>query len=160
MRRTLLLVLVAALSGTVGGFVAGWAATTVHQPGSAYFTDVSAASPHNQDIGYLYEAGVVKGLGGGTYGPALSVTREQMASYAARTAAEAYLLTMCSMDWNYFGGFFMGQTAYNEGRITYEEYVANTAAMAWATGAMSYQMDQLDPNAATAPLAATWQKYF
>ena len=160
MRRTVLLVLVAALSGAVGGFVAGWAATTVHQPGSAYFTDVSAASPHNQDIGYLYEAGVVKGLGGGTYGPALSVTREQMASYAARTAAEAYLLTMCSIDWNYFGGYASGYQAYQDGRMTYQQYLDNYAAMTWATDAMKYQLGQLDPYAATAPLAATWQEYF
>jgi len=157
MRKVLPMVL-AICFGFAGGLLGQ--ATANHYAGSHYFPDVSATSPHDQDIGYLYELGVVKGFPDGTYGPGLPVSRDQMASYVTRAAAETYLLTMSSVDWNFFGGYYIGYKAYTDGRITYAEYQANYAAMVWATDAMKYQLGQLSPTAMTAPLAATWLKYF
>jgi hypothetical protein len=103
---------------------------------------------------------VVSGYSDGTYRPTDVVTREQMASYVNRAVAAAYLLTMCSVDWNYANGEYSGYTAYTEGRITYAEYEANSAAMAWATDAAKSQYERIPATAQTAPLAATWLKYF
>jgi hypothetical protein len=159
MRRVLWCLLMV-LCGFLGGALFCWAQGAYHQPGSAYFSDVSASSPHDDDIGYLVEGGVVSGYSDGTYKPGDAVTREQMASYVNRVAGMTYLLTMCSVDWNYFGGYASGLQAYQAGRITYAEYQANLAAMAWATDAAKSQLGRIPPTARTAPLAATWLKYF
>lgn len=148
------------LCGFLGGALFCWAQGAYHQPGSAYFPDVSASSPHDDDIGYLVEGGMVSGYSDGTYKPGDAVTREQMAGYVNREAGVTYLLTMCSVDWNYFDGYASGHRAYLDGRITAQEYEANQAAMAWATDAAKDQFGEIPSTAQTAPLASTWLKYF
>lgn len=158
--KRLLWCLLMVLCGFLGGALFCWASGAFHQPGSVYFSDVATSSPHNEDVGYLYEGGIVKGISDDLYGPSLPVTREQMASFLGRTSAETYLLTMCSADWKFADGYFTGLRAYQEGRISYAEYQANSAAMQWATDAMKYQITQMNSDAVTAPLAQTWLKYF
>jgi len=119
-----------------------WAAMT-HQTGSAYFPDVSAASPHAHDIGYLYESGIVGGFPDGTYGPELPVTRQEMASYLSRTEAVLFVLTFMSIDHNILGGLYTGEQAYLDGRISWEDYQAATSALDWATSAANYQFDHM-----------------
>jgi hypothetical protein len=148
------------LCGFLGGAIFCWASGAYHQPGSAYFSDVQVSSPHNEDIGYLYEAGVAKGISATAYAPSLPVSRDQMASFLGRTSAEVYLLTMCSADWKFADGYFTGYRAYQEGRISYAQYQANFAAMQWATDAMRWEFSQMSPDAMTAPLAQTWLQYF
>ena len=112
-----------------------------HYPGSYYFPDCSSASPHDHDVGYLYESAIVSGFPEGTYGPGMAVTRQQMASYIIRSQAIAYSLTFMSVDWNFFGGYYTGYQAYQDGRITLEEYQAATRVMEWATAAVRAQFD-------------------
>ena len=57
-----------------------------HHPGSYYFTDVSTSSPHDDDIGTLYESGITHGVTATTYDPEGEVTRQQMASFLVRAA--------------------------------------------------------------------------
>jgi hypothetical protein len=114
-----------------------------HHPGSYYFTDCSSGSPHDDDIGYLYESGIVQGVGGGAYAPDMPVTRQQMASYLARTEAVVYTLTFMSVDWNFFGGYYTGPIAYNEGRITWDQYQAAETALLWATDAARAEFDRM-----------------
>jgi hypothetical protein len=104
-----------------------------HYPGSYYFTDCSPTSPHDSDIGYLYESAIANGFTADTYGPDLPVTRQQMASYIARTEAVIYALTFMSVDWNFFDGYYTGEWAYTDGRITLEEYQTATRVMDWST---------------------------
>jgi hypothetical protein len=112
-------------------------------PGSYYFSDCSPTSPHDADIGYIYESAVANGFPDGTYGPQLQVSREQMASYINRSEAVAYCLTFMSVDWNFFGGYYTGATAYQEGRITLAQYQAATRAMEWATNTARAEFDQM-----------------
>lgn len=119
-----------------------WAAMT-HQGGSAYFPDVSASSPHDHDIGYLYEMGVVSGFADGTYGPSTPVDRQQMASYIARSHAVVFMLTFMSIDQNFFGGYYTGEQAYIDGRISYEDYQASVGALEWATAAANREFSQM-----------------
>jgi hypothetical protein len=51
------------------------------------FTDLNQNSSHNADIDTAYNLGIVNGTGPNTYDPNSPVTREQMASFVARTAA-------------------------------------------------------------------------
>jgi hypothetical protein len=132
-----------------------WAAMT-HQGGSAYFPDVSASSPHDHDIGYLYELGIVNGFGDGTYGPDIPVTREQMASYIVRAQLLTYTLTMMSMDYNYFGGYYTGEQAYLDGRISYEDYQASLGALLWATEFGNYEYGLMR----NTDLERVWNLYF
>jgi hypothetical protein len=132
-----------------------WAAMA-HQGGSAYFPDVSASSPHNHDIGYLYESGIVNGFGDGTYAPGVAVTRDQMASYIVRAQMITYVLTMLSMDHNYFGGYYTGEQAYLDGRISYEDYQAALGALLWATEFGSYEFDQMR----NTDMERVWNLYF
>ena len=53
---------------------------------AAGFTDVSASSPHFNDINCLAALGVTTGTGGGAYSPAIAVPRWQMAIFLIRTA--------------------------------------------------------------------------
>jgi len=122
--------------------LSAWAAMG-HQGGSAYFPDVSSSSLHNDDIGYLYEQGVVNGFFDGTYRPTTPVDRQQMASYIARAQAVTFMLTFMSVDQNFFGGYYTGQQAYLDGRITWEEYQASVAALDWATAGANYEFSQM-----------------
>jgi hypothetical protein len=132
MRRTLLLVAVATLSGAVGGLMAGWAATSAHHPGSYYFTDCSPTSLHDQEIGFMVEAGVVRGVGEGLYQPQGPVTREQMCTYLARATTETWAATIVSVDRNFFAGYYTGYPAYTAGRITWDQYQVFENWLAWA----------------------------
>ena len=51
------------------------------------FTDLNAGSVHNADIDTIYNLGITNGCTPTTYCPDAPVTREQMASFLARTAA-------------------------------------------------------------------------
>lgn len=51
------------------------------------FTDLNSGSVHNGDIDTAYNLGIVNGVSGTSYKPNDPVTREQMASFLARTAA-------------------------------------------------------------------------
>lgn len=135
--------------------VSAWAAMS-HQPGSAYFTDVSSSSPHNHEIGYLYESGVVNGFGDNTYAPDLPVTRQEMASYISRTEAMVFVLTFISVDWNFFGGYYTGQTAYQEGRISYDDYQRAQSALNWATEAADYEFGKMRDT----DMEWVWNMYF
>jgi hypothetical protein len=46
------------------------------------------ASPHIRNVNLLHEVGVARGFEDGTYGPTLSITRAQMASFIARAIEE------------------------------------------------------------------------
>src|SRR5574340_379112 len=113
MRRLLSFCLMA-LCGVLGGALYQAVASnmTVHYPGSHYFGDVLTTSPHDQDIGYLYEMGVTKGYPGGLYGPSITVTRDQMASFQGRIFIASSLISMLVIDYNYFDGYYYGQAAY------------------------------------------------
>ena len=92
MRRLLIPVLcfVAALAGAYVGVGLAqdedpW--NYPHYLGSAYYTDVAGDSPHDEDIGYAREAGIIRGYTEDSYGPAGIVSREQMATYEMRDVA-------------------------------------------------------------------------
>ncbi len=51
------------------------------------FTDLNNGSVHNADIDTVYNLGIANGITDTTYDPNGTVTREQMASFLARTAA-------------------------------------------------------------------------
>jgi len=128
--------------------VRAWAAIT-HQPGSYYFSDVSSFSPHNQDIGYLVEYGVTSGTTETTYSPSMSVTREQMASFLMRQSAVDSLITLLVQDLAYHNGYLYGDQAYQEGRITYDEYQDFQAMAQWW-----YEMCEYETTAmGSAPMA-------
>jgi len=55
------------------------------EPSSPHFTDVPAANEHGDAIERLAEAGIVNGVGEGSYDPRGTVTRAQMASFLVRT---------------------------------------------------------------------------
>ena len=67
----------------------GTAVRALPQSAAARFSDVPADGIHTENIRRLAAAGIVQGgpggLPSGQYGPALSVTRAQMASFVART---------------------------------------------------------------------------
>ncbi len=69
-------------------------ATSTHLPGSDYFTDVSADSPHSEDIGFAREAGITMGMTPELYGPKVEISREQMASFQMRDFAAAMALAI------------------------------------------------------------------
>jgi hypothetical protein len=50
------------------------------------FTDLTAGSPHNDNIQAIFDAGITKGCDPTHYCPTANVTREEMASFLARTA--------------------------------------------------------------------------
>ena len=54
-----------------------------------FWDDVAVGSTHHQNIGRLYEAGIVNGTGDRTYNPSGTVTRAQMATFINRS--EEYL---------------------------------------------------------------------
>ncbi|UCC68543.1 MAG: S-layer homology domain-containing protein [Armatimonadota bacterium] len=114
-----------------------------HYPGSYYFSDCSPESPHDSDIGYLYESGIANGFTPDIYGPELPTSRQEMASFVARTEAVIYWLTFMSVDWNFFDGYYTGEWAYNDGRITLEEYQTATRVMEWSTAAVKAEFDSM-----------------
>lgn len=128
------------LGVAIGLFVASALAQTMsHNPGSSYFTDVSETSVFDDDIGFIYEYGVAGGYGDGRYGPGDLVTREQMAAYIMRqTAADTALATIV-VDDLYFDGYYFGQTAYQEGRISYDDYQTMQSLLAWYIELLGYQ---------------------
>lgn len=94
MRRHILTVVIALLGGFMGAycFALTDAETEGHSPGSDYFTDVVADSPHNDDIGFARELGITMGFSADTYGSDFPVRRDQMASFQMRDLAAAVVL--------------------------------------------------------------------
>lgn len=111
-----------------------------HSPGSTYFTDVSPSSTFDHDIGFIYEYGVAGGYGDGRYGPGDLVTREQMAAYIMRQTAADTSLVMVLTDDLYFDGYYFGYTAYQEGRISYDDYQVMQSLLAWYVDLLNYQV--------------------
>jgi len=107
--------------GFAGGLLGQ--ATVNHYAGSHYFPDCSTASPSDQDIGFAYEGGIVKGYSDGTYNPAGVVTRDQMATYTMRGFTTSSAMALAAVDNIYFNGYNFGAAAYSAGRITYDQYI-------------------------------------
>ncbi len=129
------------LGVAMGLFVASALAQTMtHSPGSTYFTDVSPSSTFDHDIGFIYEYGVAGGYGDGRYGPGDLVTREQMAAYIMRQAAADTVLATVIIDDLYFDGYYFGYTAYQEGRISYDDYETMQSLLAWYIDLLDYQV--------------------
>ena len=72
------------LGGALGQAIFGQEETLLHLPGDIYYSDVSADSPHADDIGFSREAGIARGFSDTLYGPDWLVTREQMATFEMR----------------------------------------------------------------------------
>jgi S-layer homology domain len=147
MRKVMSVVLTVSL-GFLGAALYG-AATQVlpfHLPGSVYFTDVSPASPHNEDIGYLVEYGVAKGYADGTYHPDDVVTRAQMASFVMRSSAYDPFTSWIVVDDRYFDGYYFGIWALEDGFITYHEYVMFQDFLDWYFGLLDFQSRELGPD--------------
>ena len=122
-----------------------WSADTTvpHYPGSAYYTDCAATSPHDQDIGWISEYGVAGGYGDGTFAPGGVVTREQMSTFIMRQSALDITSTIFIIDDMYFDGWYFGAHAYNLGWITAEEYNAFLAFYAWLASFLQYAGGQM-----------------
>lgn len=114
-----------------------------HNPGSSYFFDVTAASPHNDDIGYLKECGVVTGYWDGTYRPQVPVTREQMATYIARALAFGAAGGELLIDYDYVGGYYWGQAARDAGWITQAEFQTFAGVYYWLGDMVWAEMEPL-----------------
>jgi len=139
MRKVLPMVL-AICFGFAGGLLGQ--ATANHYGGAHYFPDCSAASACDQDIGFAYEGGIVKGYPDGTYNPAGVVTREQMASYTMRNFVSSSAMVVYVVDFMYFNGYYFGADAYSAGRITYDQYLQNQKVLDWHMQLLSYQIAQ------------------
>ena len=141
MRRKALTAMMVVVLGFAGAalFAAVDRYIYVHHPGSFYFLDVASDSPHNEDIGYATEYGVVSGYGDGTYHPNEAVTREQMASFVMRSSAVDPVVAVLIVDNDYFAGYYYGITALQEGRITAEEYETFQSFLDWWYNMADYQ---------------------
>jgi S-layer homology domain len=143
MKRYFAVAMVACLMGAVGG-----AATAVgvlaysHRGGSTYFTDCSASSAHNEDVGWAYEYGIVKGMNG-LYHPTNPVTREQMTSYLMRQSTADIMSTIILMDLTYFSGVTYGYTAFMNGTISYDQYIMFSDYADWVQAMMTYETGQM-----------------
>ena len=132
------------LGVAVGLLIAtAWSAVITHQPGSAYFSDVSASSPHNEDIGFLVEYGVTQGTTPTTYTPAMSVTREQMASFLMRSTALDTAFSLVLWDLAYNNGYNFGYQAYSEGRITYDQYETYQSLLNWWVDLVEFEASRM-----------------
>jgi hypothetical protein len=128
-RAVALLLVFACLAGAAGGFAA--ATWVYHHPGSDYFPDVSPTSNHNDDIGFIAEMGVTHGYWDGTYRPSNLVDRQEMATYIARSVWAGNLYAVLVVDYAYFSGYYFGETAYLQGRITWDQYQSYLATFNW-----------------------------
>ena len=115
------------------GAISGVAATigTMHFEGGAYFSDVPLGSPHGEDIGWLYEYRVADGYGDGTYRPNLPVSRAQAASLLTRQSAEDLMASWVIIDMTYYNGYYFGYQAWDDGRLSYEQYMSNLDRYRW-----------------------------
>lgn len=125
-----------------------YAQTADHYPGSSYFPDCSSASVHDHDIGFLAEYGITQGYPDGTYRPGEAVSREQMASYIMRQTVADWLGAWLIIDDVYFDGYYFGNQAYQDGRITWEEYQALLIVYDWMIQLMDYQASAMASQAA------------
>jgi len=144
MRRKILAATMTVVLGFAGAALYGAAARYiyVHHPGSFYFLDVSPDSPHNEDIGYAVEYGVVSGFWDGTYRPDDPVTRQQMASFVMRASAQDPVVSVLIVDDLYFDGYYFGITALNDGRITQEEYETFQSFVDWWFGLSDFESNR------------------
>jgi hypothetical protein len=139
MKAATLLILGAALALSGVSLYNAWAQTIAHYPGSSYFPDVTPGTSYDHNIGYAHEYGVVNGFPDGTYGPSLAVTRQQMPTFIMRQSALDATMSCMIVDDLYFGGYYFGWTAYQEGRISYEDYQQFQALLDWYADMMLYQ---------------------
>ena len=146
------------VGGMVGGMLFCWAQALTHQPGSAYFDDVDAASPHNEDIGFLVEYGVTSGTTTTTYSPSMAVSRDQMASFLMRSSVRDSMMSWMLIDRLYFNGYYTGYQAYLDGIITYEEYQALEARMAWWYEVCKYEASQVQAGTYSAATFKIFQR--
>ncbi|HUW10771.1 MAG TPA: S-layer homology domain-containing protein [Anaerolineae bacterium] len=114
---TFVICLVMGLAGSaLGQYVFGQEEEPLHRSGAEYYEDVSAESPHADDIGFAREAGIARGFSDTEYGPGWVVSREQMATFEMRdfTAGIVFALRVVdlarfrdeklgSLDWYWFG---------------------------------------------------------
>jgi hypothetical protein len=143
MRRKILAATMTVVLGFAGAALYGAARYIyVHHPGSFYFLDVSPDSPHNEDIGYAVEYGVVSGFWDGTYRPDDPVTRQQMASFVMRASAQDPVVSVLIVDDLYFDGYYFGITALNDGRITQEEYETFQSFVDWWFGLSDFESNR------------------
>ncbi len=126
--------------GFAGGLLGQ--ATANHYAGSHYFPDCPATSPLDEDIGFAYEGGVVRGYLDGNYGPAGVVTRDQMATYTMRSFNASVVIAWLMVDYLYSNGYYFGADAYSAGRITYAQYVQNQKVLDWYSQLLNYQVAQ------------------
>jgi hypothetical protein len=90
----LLWVALAVLAGAFGGKLVAQDVATVHHPGTYYYTDLPADSPHDHDIGFAREAGIARGYSATEYGPEWNVPREQMATFQMREFAAGVVFAL------------------------------------------------------------------
>lgn len=138
MRKVFPMVLVICL-GFAGGLLGQ--ITANHFLGSYYLPDCFG-SPHDEDIGFAYEGGIVKGYSDGSYNPTGVVTREQMATYIMRGYATSPAMSMFVVDFMYFDGYYFGADAYTNGRISYAQYEQNMKNIDWYFQLVEYQVSQ------------------
>jgi len=143
MRKAATAVLVVAISLLAATAYQVWATPVSHNPGSSYFWDVAPGSVTDEHIGFLAEAGVTQGFPDGSYGPTLDVSREQMAVYLTRLIVSETVYTWLVIDDVYFGGYYFGWDAYQQGEITYDEYLDTQARLAWLVQLMDFTESEL-----------------
>lgn len=153
MRKASLVILGVALVLLVSTACTLYAQTITHHAGSYYFSDCSSMSPHDEDIGWLYEYGITQGFPDGTYGPSLNVTREQMASYVMRQTVADTALSVFVTDEVLFGGYYT-YDAYLQGYMTWEDYQAIQAVLDWYLALLSYQISAASQSESRDPLGA------
>ena len=74
---------------------------------------------------------MAQGYGDDTYRPALAVTRGQIATYLTRQSAQDLMAAWVIVDMTYHDGYWFGDRAMEEGRLTYEQYWANLDRYRW-----------------------------
>ncbi len=82
------------LGSGIGQCILSQTESVQHWSGAEYYEDVSADSPHAEDIGFAREAGVARGFSNTQYGPGSDVSREQMATFEMRDMAAAIIFTL------------------------------------------------------------------
>ena len=149
MRKAATAVLVVAIGLLAASAYQVWATPVSHSPGSSYFWDVTPGSVTDEHIGYLAEAAVTQGFPDGSYGPTLDVSREQMAVYLTRLIVSETVYTWLVIDDVYFGGYYFGWDAYEQGRITYDDYLDTQGRLEWLLQLMEFTSNELASSAPT-----------
>jgi hypothetical protein len=153
MRTATLLILGAALALSGASLYQAWAQSMTHYPGSSYFPDVTPGTSYDHNIGYAVEYGVINGFPDGTYAPNLSVTRAQMPTFVMRQTVGDLNVCWMLLDVIYFDGYYTGDSAYQAGRITWDQYQAYESVRNWYVEMEAYQIAQMGGSGHPAPAA-------